>query len=98
MRTQAGGTLPDVGPLVGTVDGVASLLAFTSGTRAGDFALERGFTKDGEGQVLAVPTGTVLDLCDQMAAHGVQRVVVDQGTLGFFAPLAQLRAIHGFLR
>ncbi|KGN40511.1 hypothetical protein [Knoellia aerolata] len=93
----ARGTPPDVGPLVGTVDGVPSLLAFTSGARAREFALANGFSEEQAGLSLAVPSQRVLDMCDQIAEHGVQRVVVDQGTLGFFAPLAQLRAIHAFL-
>ena len=94
----ARGVLPEVGPLVGTVDGVPSLLAFTSIARAGEFARAHGFVQDDEGQVLAVPTVGILDMCDQFAAQGVQRIVVDQGTLGFFAPLAQLRPIHDFIR
>jgi hypothetical protein len=93
----ARGVLPEVGPLVGTVDGVPSLLAFTSGARAGEFARANGFVEHDQSQVLAVPTVGILDMCDQFAAQGVQRIVVDQGTLGFFAPLAQLRPIHSFI-
>lgn len=93
----ARGTMPDVGPLVGVVDGVPSLLAFTTGVRAREFALGNGFSEEEASQVLGVPTSAVLDLCDQFATQGVERLVVDQGALGFFAPLAQLRPIHGFI-
>ena len=93
----ARGTMPDVGPLVGTVDDVPSLLAFTTGTRAREFALANGFTQEQAGQVLAVPGDNVLAMCDQFAEHGVRRVVVDQGVLGFFAPIEQLRPIHDFI-
>lgn len=93
----ARGTLPDVAPLVGVVDGAPSLLAFTTGARARDFALASGFTEEEAGQVLGVPTSNVLDLCDQFTTQGVERLVVDQGVLGFFAPLGQLRPIHGFI-
>lgn len=93
----ARGTLPDVAPLVGVVDGVPSLLAFTTGGRARDFALANGFSEEEASQVLGVQTGGVLDLCDQFTTQGVERLVVDQGVLGFFAPLAQLRPIHEFI-
>ncbi|MFC7491833.1 MULTISPECIES: hypothetical protein [unclassified Knoellia] len=93
----ARGTLPDVAPLVGVVDGVPSLLAFTTGPRAREFALGNGFSEEEASQVLGVPTGSVLDLCEQFTAQGVDRLVVDQGVLGFFAPLPQLRPIHEFI-
>jgi hypothetical protein len=93
----ARGTLPDVAPLVGVVDGVPSLLAFTTGARARDFALGSGFSEEEASQVLGVPTAGVLDLCDQFTTQGVERLVIDQGVLGFFAPLGQLRPIHGFI-
>lgn len=93
----ARGTLPEVAPLVGVVDGVPSLLAFSTSLRAREFALGIGFSEEEASQVLGVPTNSVLDLCDQFATQGVERLVVDQGVLGFFAPLAQLRPIHGFI-
>ena len=93
----ARGTLPDVAPLVGVVDGVPSLLAFTTGGRARDFALANGFSEEEASQVRGVQPGGVLDLCDQFTPPGVERLVVDQGVLGFFAPLAQLRPIHEFI-
>ena len=93
----ARGILPDVAPLIGVVDDVPSLLAFTTGARARDFALANGFPEEEASQVLGVPTSGVLDLCDQFTGQGVQRIVVDQGVLGFFAPLDQLRPIHGFI-
>ncbi|EAP96922.1 hypothetical protein JNB_19968 [Janibacter sp. HTCC2649] len=93
----ARGTMPDVSPLVGVVDGVPSLLAFTTGARAREFALKSGFSEEEASQVLGVPTTGVLDLCDQFTTQGVERLVIDQGVLGFFAPLAQLRPIHGFI-
>lgn len=93
----ARGAMPDVAPLVGVVDGVPSLLAFTTGARARDFALGNGFSEEEANEVLGVPTAGVLDLCDQLTTQGVERLVVDQGVLGFFAPLAQLRPIHEFI-
>ena len=93
----AQGTLPDVAPLVGVVDEVPSLLAFTTGARARDLALASGFSDEEASQVLGVPTDSVLTLCEQFASQGVQRLVVDQGVLGFFAPLEQLRPIHEFI-
>ncbi|WP_404383752.1 hypothetical protein LL946_00675 [Knoellia locipacati] len=94
----ARGTPPEVGPLVGLVDEVPSLLAFTTGTRAREFALANGLDEEQASRVLSVPSSGILDLCDQLAQHGVRRLVVDQGTLGFFAPLDQLRPIHGFIQ
>lgn len=93
----ARGTPPEVGPLVGVVDEVPSLLAFTTGVRAREFALANGFSEEEASRVLSVPSNGILDLCEQLAEHGVKRLVVDQGTLGFFAPLDQLRPIHGFI-
>ena len=93
----ARGTLPDVAPLVGVVDGVPSLLAFTTGARAREFALGNGVSEEAASQVRGVAPGGVLDLCDQFTTQGVERLVVDQGTLGFFAPLGQLRPIHEFI-
>lgn len=93
----ARGSMPDVGPLVGTVDEVPCLLAFTTGARAREFALANGFSEEQANQVLAVPSDNILAMCDQLAEHGVKRVVVDQGVLGFFAPLEQLRPIHDFI-
>ena len=93
----ARGTTPDVAPLVGVVDGVPSLLAFTTGSRAREFALGNGSSEEEASQVLGVPTDSVLDLCDQFTTQGVERLVIDQGVLGFFAPLEQLRPIHGFI-
>lgn len=93
----ARGTPPEVGPLVGVVDEVPSLLAFTTGARAREFALANGFSEEQASHVLSVPSGGILDMCDQFTEHGVKRIVVDQGTSGFFAPLDQLRPIHGFI-
>lgn len=94
----ARGAAPEVGPLVGTVDEVPSLLAFTTAMRAREFALTNGLSEEQASQVLAVPSESVLGLCDQLAEHGVKRLVVDQGVLGFFAPLDQLHAIHDFVQ
>lgn len=93
----ARGTAPALAPLVSAVGGVSSLLAFTTAARARDFALASGFSEEEANQVLAVPASSVLDTCDHLTAQGVQRLVVDQGTLGFFAPLTQLRPIHDFI-
>ncbi|CAN7489894.1 hypothetical protein [Knoellia sp. LjRoot47] len=93
----ARGTMPEVGPLVGVVDEAPSLLAFTTGARARQFALDNGLPQEQAEQVLAVPSANVLAMCEQLADKGVKRVVVDQGTLGFFAPLDQLRPIHDFV-
>lgn len=91
------GTLPDVTPVVGVVDGVPSLLAFTSGARARECALAMGFSEEEASQVLAAAPQSVLETSDHLVSQGVQRLVVDQGVLGFFAPLAQLRPIHDFI-
>ncbi|KGN31964.1 hypothetical protein N802_19310 [Knoellia sinensis KCTC 19936] len=93
----ASGGLPDGGPVVGIVDGVPSLLAFTTAGRARACGLANGKTEEDANQVLSVPREHFLDMCDQLAHQGVERLVVDQGTLGFFAPLDQLRAMHGFI-
>ena len=93
----ARGTLPDVAPVVGVVDGVPSLLAFTSGARARECALAMGFAEEDAGQVLAVAPQSVLETTDHLMSQGVQRLVVDQGVLGFFAPLGQLRPIAEFI-
>lgn len=94
----ARGTLPDVTPVVGVVDGIPSLLAFTTGARARECALAMGFSEEEAGQVLAIAPQNVLDTADHLVSQGVQRMVVDQGLLGFFAPLAQLGPIHDFVR
>ncbi|GAA4108335.1 hypothetical protein GCM10022415_00880 [Knoellia locipacati] len=93
----ARGTLPDVSPVVGVVDGVPSLLAFTSGARARECALTMGFAEEKAGQALAVAPQSVLETTDHLMSQGVQRLVVDQGVLGFFAPLGQLRPIAEFV-
>lgn len=93
----ARGTMPDVSPVVASVDGVPSLLAFTEGSRARECALQMGFSEEEAGQVLAIPPQSVLETVDHLVAQGVQRLVIDQGVTGFFAPLTQLRAIHDFI-
>lgn len=94
----ARGTLPDVTPVVGVVDGMPSLLAFTTGARARECALAMGFSDEEAGQVLAIAPHNVLETADHLVSQGVERLVVDQGVLGFFAPLVQLGPIHDFVR
>lgn len=93
----ATGGLPDGGPVVGVVDGVPSLMAFTSQERAREFALANGRSEEEAGQVIAIPGDLVLEMCDQLTHQGVARLVVDLGTTGFSAPLDQLRPMHGFV-
>lgn len=93
----ATGGPPDGGPAVGIVDGVAALLAFTSKERARAFALANGHSPEQASQVIAIPGTLILEMCEQLAAQGVERLVVDLGSLGFSAPLDQLRPMHGFI-
>lgn len=82
----ARGTMPEVGPLVGVVDEAPSLLAFTTGARARQFALDNGLPQEQAEQVLAVPSANVLAMCEQARRQGRQAGRRRPGDPGLLRP------------
>lgn len=100
----ARGELPNVFPYVASnaeyVDNLPTARAFTDTGRLLRFAKENNLTDaSGEAPVLSIPTDKVVEYLEQFISRGVHAVWFNSDTqsIGFFAPLKQLRIIKEHL-
>jgi len=76
-------------------DGKPFLLAFTSATRARDFAVSNGYAPaDDSAFALAMTPDAAVGQSTVWMREGIFAITFDHGITGFFAPLANLEAIR----
>ena len=100
----ARGELPDVHPYLAANQSIANgapmLKAFTDGLRLHAFAKENQLTgPDGKAMMLSFPVANILPTMKSYADQGVTHIHFNANLAsdGFYAPLAQLPAIHEFI-
>lgn len=88
------GEPPVVQPMAIVLEQGPMLLAFTSLERAREAATRMGIPAEQTRRMLAMPSAGVVGLADDYAQMGLYGVMFDSGWSGFFAPVADLRAIR----
>jgi hypothetical protein len=83
-----------VQPMAIVLDEGPMLLAFTSLERAHQAADRMSIPAEQTKRMLAMPSAGVVELADEYAHMGLYGVMFDSGWSGFFAPVADLRAIR----
>jgi len=79
-------------PFIGVPDEIPTIFAFTTGTRARAFAVDRlGLPEEEAGLMLAIRTASAVEWVAGFAEHGVQRIMFDDE---FFAPIGNLIPIR----
>lgn len=92
----ARGEPPNLRPYIGVVDEKPFLMAFTDPAHAKDFAKGNGLAApDGSVGVLAMPVPGFIETLPEYERHGVFAVMFNPGEHGFFAPLANVKALFG---
>lgn len=89
---------PEDAPAAVPVHGQKMLLGFTTRERAVDFARAQGFsTDDAVIDGLSLPPREVVTHVSTYQDTGVEALIMDADTTGYFAPLAHLRNMWGQL-
>ncbi|SDS01940.1 hypothetical protein [Microlunatus soli] len=89
----------DVGPFIGVIEDKPFLMAFSSGQRARQFAVQAGVAgAEDDAYVLATEPQDFLSAVPSYQQQGVFAITFDHGTTGFFAPLANLQPIWEHVR
>lgn len=86
----ARGVVPEVTPYVGMVGEDPTIFTFTTPEGAREFGLRCGLAEQEAGQLLAVPTTTVVEWVVGFLEQGVTDLVLDTGTEQLAVALAAL--------
>lgn len=93
------GDLENPRPFVAVFEGKPFVLAFTTGKRVHDFAVENGYAPvDGSAFSITMTPDAAVEAAVGWAAQGIHAVTFDHGITGYSAPLPNLDAIRTHVR